>query len=65
MNDSTNRHNVRAPDANHDQARIQGGNWKMQGFRRSTRAYDEAECQMSISEFMEDTQGQGRYPIVE
>jgi hypothetical protein len=32
--------------------RIQGGNWKMQGFRRSGHAYDEAESQMSIAEFM-------------
>jgi hypothetical protein len=36
----------------HDQARIQGGNWKMQGFRRSGPVHDEAECQMSIAEFM-------------
>jgi len=32
--------------------RIQGGNWNMQGFRRSGHVYDEAECQMSIAEFM-------------
>jgi hypothetical protein len=36
----------------HDPARIQGGNWKMQGFRRSGHGHDEAECQMSIAEFM-------------
>ena len=36
----------------HDPARIQGGNWKMQGFRRSGHVHDEAECQMSIAEFM-------------
>jgi hypothetical protein len=36
----------------HDPARIQGGNWKMQGFRRSGHDHDEAECQMSIAEFM-------------
>jgi hypothetical protein len=36
----------------HDPARIQGGNWKMQGFRRSGPVHDEAECQMSIAEFM-------------
>jgi hypothetical protein len=37
-------------------ARIQGGNWKMQGFRRSEHDYDETECQMSIAEFLADTQ---------
>ena len=36
----------------HDPARIQGGNWKMQGFRRSGPVYDEAECQMSNAEFV-------------
>ena len=46
------RRNVHALDAVHDPARIQGGNWKMQGFRRSGQVYDEAECQMSIAEFM-------------
>jgi hypothetical protein len=35
-----------------ESTRIQGGNWKMQGFRRSGHVYDEAECQMSIAEFM-------------
>lgn len=40
----------------HDPARIQGGNWKMQGLRRSSHVYDEAECEMSIAEFMADTQ---------
>lgn len=35
-----------------ESTRIQGGNWKMQGFRRSGQVYDEAECQMSIAEFM-------------
>ena len=39
----------------HDPARIRGGNWKMQGFRRSGPVHDEAECQMSIAEFMADT----------
>jgi hypothetical protein len=38
-----------------DLARIRGGNWKMQGFRRSGPVYDEAESQMSIDEFMADT----------
>ena len=28
----------------------------MQGCRRSGHAYDEAECQMSITEFLADTQ---------
>ena len=45
----TSRH-VRA--AMLDPERIQGGNWKMQGFRRSGLVHDEAECQMSIAEFM-------------
>ena len=44
-----------ALDVAHDAARIQGGNWTMQGFRRSGHVYDEAECQMSIAEFMADT----------
>ena len=35
-----------------DPARIQGGNWKMQGFRRSGQGHDEAECRMSIAEFV-------------
>jgi len=46
-----------------DPARIRGGNWTMQGFRRSGHVYDESECQMSIAEFMADTQE--RYDIVE
>jgi hypothetical protein len=50
------RINLRALDAVHDPARIQGGNWTMQRFRRSGPAYDETECQMSIAEFMADTQ---------
>jgi hypothetical protein len=40
----------------HDPARIQGGNWKMQGFRRSGHVHDEAECEMSIAEFISDNQ---------
>jgi hypothetical protein len=39
-----------------DPARIRGGNWKMQGLRRSGSVYDKAECPMSIAEFMADTQ---------
>lgn len=35
-----------------DSARIQGGNWSVQGFRRSGHVHDEDECQMSIAEFM-------------
>jgi hypothetical protein len=50
------RRNRHALHAVHDPARIQGGNWTMQGFRRSGHVYDEAECQMSIAEFMADTQ---------
>jgi hypothetical protein len=47
--------NLHALAMPHDPARIQGGNWKMQGFRRSGHVYDEAECEMSIAEFMADT----------
>jgi hypothetical protein len=36
-----------------DSQRIQGGNWSMQGFRRSAHVFDEDECQMAIAEFME------------
>jgi hypothetical protein len=57
------RRNLRALDVVHDPARIQGGNWKMQGFRRSSHVHDEAECQMSIAEFMADTQE--RFDIVD
>lgn len=38
--------------AAHESARIQGGNWKMLGLRRSSHVHDEDECQMSIAEFM-------------
>ena len=55
--------NTHAPDAVRDPARIQGGNWTMQGCRRSGHAYDAAECQMSIAEFLADTQE--RQDIVE
>ena len=48
---------LHALNAVHDPARIQGGNWKMQGFRPSGPVYDVAEGEMSISEFMADTQG--------
>ena len=45
-----------------DSERIQGGNWKMQGFRRSGQVHDEDECQMSIAEFMaEQTLQQDSY----
>jgi hypothetical protein len=50
------RRNLRALDAVQDPARIQGGNWQMQEFRRSRHIHDEAECQMSITEFMADAQ---------
>jgi hypothetical protein len=49
------RWNLHALDAVHDPARIQGGNWKMQGFRPSGPVYDVAEGEMSIAEFMADT----------
>jgi len=35
-----------------DSTRIQGGNWSMQGLRRSAHVHDEDECQLSIAEFM-------------
>ena len=57
------RRNLHALDVVDDLARIRGGNWKMQGFRRSGPVYDESECQMSIAEFMADTRE--RYDIVE
>jgi len=47
--------NLRALDVVHDPARIQGGNWKMQGFRSSGPVYDVAEGEMSIAEFMANT----------
>jgi hypothetical protein len=52
MNQLPNRHDLHAVHAALDPVRIQGGNWKMQGFRRSGHVHDEAECQMSIAEFM-------------
>ena len=48
--------NLHALDVVHDPARIQGGNWTMQGFRPSGPVYDVAEGEMSIAEFMADTQ---------
>ena len=50
------RRNLHGLAVVHDPARIQGGNWKMQGFRRSGPVYDVAEGKMSIAEFMADTQ---------
>ena len=47
--------NLHALDVVHDPARIQGGNWTMQGFRPSGPVYDVAEGEMSIAEFMADT----------
>jgi len=47
---------VHALAMEHDPTRIQGGNWQMQGFRRSGHVHDEAECEMSISEFMAGAQ---------
>jgi hypothetical protein len=57
------RRNLHALAVAHDPARIQGGNWQMQGFRRSGPVHDKAECEMSIAEFMADTQE--RYDIVD
>jgi hypothetical protein len=50
------RRNLHALPLAHDPARVQGGNWQMQGFRRSGYVHDEAECGMSITEFMADAQ---------
>jgi hypothetical protein len=50
------RHNLHAVDVLDDPARIRGGNWTMQGLRPSGHVYDESESQMSIDEFMADTQ---------
>ena len=55
--------NLDALDVVDDPARIRGGNWKMQGFRRSGHVHDESECQMSIAEVMADTRE--RHDIVE
>jgi hypothetical protein len=49
--DTPSRHSRRALPA-HGTGRIQGGNWKVQGFRGSGHDHDEVECQMSIAEFM-------------
>jgi hypothetical protein len=57
------RRNLHGLAVGHDPARIQGGNWKMQGFRRSGHVHDEAESEMSIAEFMADTRE--RYDIVD
>jgi len=46
------RRNSSARTAERNSARIQGGNWSMQTFRRSGHVHDEGECQMSIDEFM-------------
>ena len=35
-------------------ARVKGGNWNMQGIRRSGLVHDDDECRMSIAEFMHE-----------
>jgi len=57
MNCSPIRRDLAAQDELHGLARIQGGNWNTQGFRRSSHDHDEGECQISIAQFMDDTQG--------
>lgn len=52
MPSSPVRRNSGARTPERDSARIQGGNWSMQRFRRSGPVHDEDECQMSIAEFM-------------
>jgi hypothetical protein len=63
MNRSPSRRDFPAQNELQYLARIQGGNWKMQGFRRSSHEHDERECQMSIAEFMDETRE--RHLIVE
>ena len=43
---------LHASGVGRESVRIEGGNWKMQGLRRSGSVHDEAECQMSIAEFI-------------
>ena len=50
------RRNPHALDAVHGPGRIQGGNWALQGCRRSGHVYNEGECPMSIAEFLADSQ---------
>jgi hypothetical protein len=52
MNHAPNRRDLRRSDLTGDPARIKGGNWNMQGLRRSGTIHDEGECQTSIAEFM-------------
>jgi hypothetical protein len=52
MNHAPNRRDVHRSDVTRDSARIKGGNWNMQGLRRSGTIHDAGECQMSIAEFM-------------
>jgi len=49
--DIASRH---ARDVVHGPARIQGGNWNMPGFRSAGHVHDDAECQISIAEFMSE-----------
>jgi hypothetical protein len=57
--DTASRPALRALAVAHDPAPIRGGNWNMQGFRRSGHDHDEAECEMSIAEFMVNAQERG------
>jgi hypothetical protein len=52
VNYSPNQRDTHGLEVKNVSARIQGGNWKMQGLRRSGHVHDEGECQMSIAEFM-------------
>jgi hypothetical protein len=52
VNYSPNQRDLHALQVMSVPARIQGGNWTMQGLRRSGHVHDEGECQMSIAEFM-------------
>ena len=52
VNYSLNQRDLCALGVTNVPVRIQGGNWKMQGFRRSSHGHEEVECQMSIAEFM-------------
>lgn len=56
------RGNTGTPAAVRESARVQGGNWSTQAFRRSGHVHDEDECQTSIADFMG---GQGRFDGIE
>lgn len=54
MNHPPTTRDLKSPVVTLSAARVQGGNWSMHGFRRSSHVHDEAECQMSIAEFISE-----------